>query len=418
MLERLREQKNLVIGIAIGVVILGAGGYYAYSKKKTAGVDHSAHQAAIGNMSVSGDKVTMDATARQLAGVQVAPVQNRALNKEIRTTGKIAVNDGNKALLTSRVEGRVDAVYISAEGEYVAPGQAIASVYSPTYVAAQEEYLLALDNVQKLKDAGPDMAKVNQRLLEAARRKLQVLGIPDGDVAHLGHTRQAQTQVTIRAQFGGTVTEKFLQPGAFVMPGEKLFALTNLSTVWVNVDIYERDLGAVKIGQEVVITSPAYPGQTFSGSIAFISPMLDDATRAVKVRVEMANPANLLKPNMLVSAVVRTPLAEGLIIPSSSYLDTGTRKVVYVVQDENTFVKRDVVIGQEAEGYVQVLSGLKAGETVVTAAAFLIDSQTQLGGFGSHAGHGGPKTDAASVAPVTGTTPPATGGKQDSHAGH
>jgi len=417
MLERLREQKNLALGVAVGVLLLGAGGYYAYSKKKPAAVDHSAHQAAVGSMAVSGDKVTMDATARQLAGVQVAPVSLRQLNKEIRTTGKIAVNDGNRSFLTSRVEGRVDAVYINAEGEYVEPGQAVASVYSPTFVAAQEEYLLALDNVQKLKNAGPEMGRVNERLLVAARRKMQVLGIPDGDIEHLAHTRQAKTQVTIRAQFGGTVTEKLLQPGAFVMPGEKLFALTDLSTVWVNVDVYERDLGAVKVGQEVQITSPAYPGETFNGTVSFISPTLDDATRAVKVRVELGNPVNKLKPNMFVAAVVRMPLDESLVIPVSSYLDTGTRKVVYVAESENTFVKREVVVGQEAGGYIQVLSGLKAGEQVVTAASFLIDSQTQLGGFGSHAGHGG-----ASAAPATGTGTPATAAPavntQSNHAGH
>ncbi len=152
------------------------------------------------------------------------------------------------------------------------------------------------------------------------------------------------------------------------------------------------------------MTSGAYPGETFNGQVTFINPVLDDATRTVKVRVEMANPGGRLKPNMFVNANVQLPLGESLVIPESSLLDSGSRKIVFVAQSEDTFVKRDVVIGQHADGYVQVLSGLQPGETVVTAATFLIDSQTKLGSFGSHAGHGG-----GGAAKETSTPVPASG---------
>jgi len=332
-----------------------------------------------------GDTVTLDAKARQLAGVQTAQAEVKALSKDIKTTGKIAMNESGRTYITSRVEGRVDELYVSADGETIGEGQAIASVYSPTYIAAQEEYLLASESVQKLKGAGKDVVQINNRLLEAARRKLQLLGVSDEAVAQLEQTRQANDHMTIYAQFGGTVLEKLLLPGAYIMPGEKLYSLSDLSTVWMYADLYEKDLADIKVGQPVTVTSNAYPGEVFNGQVTFINPILDDSSRTVKVRVAMGNPGGRLKPNLFVNADISIPLGEKLVVPESSLLDTGTRKVVFVAQGEDTFVKRDVVIGKEADGYIQILSGLAPGEVVVTAATFLIDSQTQLGS-GSMAG--------------------------------
>ena len=205
----------------------------------------------------------------------------------------------------------------------------------------------------------------------------------------------------VRAPFGGTVTERQTLPGAYIMPGDKMFTLADLSTVWMVADIYERDIAGVRPGQVVSVTSVSYPGETFTGTVTFINPIVDDATRAVKVRVSMPNADGRLKPNMFVNAVIRTPLGEGLVIPASALLDTGDHKLVYVAGDANTFVKREITIGQEAEGFIQVLSGLQPNETVVTAATFLIDSQTQLGVYGSHAGHGaGGKASAPGAAPA------------------
>lgn len=425
MLEKLDAKKKILIGVAAGVLAVGSVGYYNYAHKQqpTTVVDHS-KMAGMGN-AVTGEMVKLDAKGQQLAGVQTAGVLKKALNKEIKTTGKVALNDSSRAYITSRVEGRVEELYVTTEGEYISQGQAIASVYSPTYIAAQEEYLLALDSVQKLKGAGKDVVQINNRLLQAARRKLQLLNIPDGEIAHLEHTRQANNYMTIYAQFGGTVMEKQLLAGAFIMPGDKLYTVSDLSTVWMYADLYEKDIAGVQIGQEVSVTSGAYPGEIFSGRVTFINPVLDDATRTVKVRVEMGNPGGKLKPNLFVNAAVNVPLAESLVIPISSLLDTGTRKIVFVTQDAETFVKKDIVTGLEADGYIQVLSGLQPGDTVVTAATFLIDSQTQLGQFGSHAGHGGSKPSGATsatnsskpAAPATATTGSAPAGDHSGHTG-
>jgi len=386
VIERFGGKKKLIIGVTAGVLIVGSVGYYTYIHQKPAVVmDHSAHQMGAMPIMAMGDTVTLDAKARQLAGVQTAQAAVKALSKDIKTTGKIAMNESGRTYITSRVEGRIDELYVSADGETIAEGQAIASVYSPTYIAAQEEYLLALESVQKLKGAGANVVQINNRLLEAARRKLYLLGVSEEAISQLEQTRQAKDHMTIYAQFGGTVLEKLLLPGAYIMPGEKLYSLSDLSTVWMYADLYEKDLADIKVGQPVTVTSNAYPGETFKGQVTFINPILDDSSRTVKVRVAMGNPGGRLKPNLFVNVAINTPLGETLVVPESSLLDTGTRKVVFVAQGEDTFVKRDVVIGKEADGYIQILSGLAPGDVVVTAATFLIDSQTQLGS-GSMAG--------------------------------
>jgi len=386
MIERVGGKKKLIIGVTAGLLIAGGAGYYTYIHNKPATtMDHSAHQTGKAPIMAMGDTVTLDAKARQLAGVQTAQATVKALSKDIKTTGKIAMNESGRTYITSRVEGRVDELYVSADGETITQGQAIASVYSPTYIAAQEEYLLATQSVQKLKGAGKDVVQINNGLLAASRRKLQLLGVSDEAISQLAQTGQANDHMTIYAQFGGTVLEKLVLPGTYIMPGEKLYNLSDLSNVWMYADIYEKDLAGVQIGQPVTVTSGAYPGETFNGQVTFINPVLDDSSRTVKVRVAMGNPGGRLKPNLFVNAAISVPLGEKLVVPESSLLDTGTRKVVYVVQGEDTFVKRDVVIGKEADGYIQILSGLAPGDVVVTAATFLIDSQTQLGS-GSMAG--------------------------------
>ncbi|WP_110953794.1 efflux RND transporter periplasmic adaptor subunit [Anaerosinus massiliensis] len=419
MIKELSRKKKLIIGVTAGVLVAGSAGYYAYRQQQPAAMmDHSGHQMSGSSVMAMGDTVTLDAKARQLAGVQTVQVAMKPLIKNIKTTGKIAMNETGRTYITSRVEGRIDQLYVAAEGDVIAAGQAIASVYSPTYIAAQEEYLLAMRSVEKLKNAGKDVVQINNQLLESARRKLQLLGVSEDQIYQLEQTGQANDNMTVYAQFGGTVLEKLLLPGAYIMPGEKLYSLSDLSTVWMYVDIYEKDLADIQIGQPVVVTNGAYPGETFNGQVSFINPILDDATRTVKVRVNMINDSGKLKPNMFVNADIQIPLGESIAIPESSILDTGDRTIVFVAQSEDTFVKRDVVVGKEAEGDVQILSGLQPGETVVTAATFLIDSQTKLGNFGSHAGHGGHDggENAKQAEPMS-TPSTAVGNEHSNHGG-
>lgn len=416
------KKKWLAIAVIAAVVAGGAYGYYQYHNKYKAASQAGQHVQS-GVMTMEGNTVMLDAKARALAGVQTAPAAKRSLSKEIRTTGKIVVNEGNKSIVASRIEGRIDELYIVAEGQYVEAGEVIASVYSPDLIAAQEEYLLTLDSVQKMRGASKDIVQANNRLLQAAKRKLELLGVSDGDIEHLAHTRQTTTHSVIRSTAGGVVTEKNALTGMYIMRGDKLFGLTDLSTVWMYADIYEKDIGGVAVGQEVFVSVHSYPGEQFAGRVIFINPMVDDTTRTIKVRVALDNASGRLKPNMFVTAGIIAPLGEQLVIPVSALLDTGISKVVYVVQSEDTFVQREIVIGQETEGFIQVLSGLQAGETVVTQAAFLIDSQTKLGALGGHGSHGGASGSTSPAqtpakAPTAPTAPQAPVSGKSEHSGH
>ncbi|MDR1933470.1 MAG: efflux RND transporter periplasmic adaptor subunit [Spirochaetales bacterium] len=380
----------IVIGLLMSVI--GCGN----STEKPA-ADHtgentaSAHDAPASGSAIvtNGDTVTMNTRARQVSGVQTARAAVRNLTKDIRTTGKVTMNENGRRYITSRVEGRLEKLYVASEGEYIAPGQILADLYSPAYIAAQEEYLLALGNAETFRDSDPAIDGVNVNLIEAARRKLELLNVPERNIRELRQNGKSNDLMPLYAQFGGTVIERNVLPGGYIKPGDRLFSLTDLSSVWIHMDIYEKDLASVKTGQSAIITSQAYPGETFSGKVVFISPVLDDASRTVRVRVELNNREGKLKPNMFVNAAISVPLGSGLVIPESAILDSGEEQIVYVETEENTFVRRKVVAGQNARGYVRIRGGLEEGDIVVTAAAFLIDSQTKLGGFAGHGGHGG-----------------------------
>lgn len=399
MSEKNKEKPAVGIGAVILLLLAGGGiGFYVYASNRAGMVmpestamdmNGSAETAASAAVVTKGDTVTLNERARRTAGVQTARAAIRNLTKDIRTTGKAAMNETRRAYITSRVEGRIEALHISAEGEYINPGQIIAHVYSPAYAAAQEEYLHALENRERFGAAGETVSGANDALTNAARRKLQLLNVAESDIQALERTKKAQELMPVYAQFGGTVIERLALPGAYIRSGDRLFNLSSLSSVWINADIYEKDIAHVRVNQDAEITSPAYPGETFIGKVAFISPVLDDTTRTVRVRVELDNPEGKLRPNMFVNAAIKVPLGESVVIPETALLDSGDTQVVFLAQNDRTFVRREVAAGYYANGYVQIKRGVEAGDYVVSAAAFLIDSQTKLGDFSSHGGHGG-----------------------------
>jgi Cu(I)/Ag(I) efflux system membrane fusion protein len=401
MSGNVKKSKKPFIVFGIFLLIAGGFGYYYFIQKPknipmmnsaAPGMGMPDHTAPI---TVKDDTVTLSERARQVAGVQTTRVRVRELVKDIKTTGKVVMNETSRSYITSRIEGRVDELHIFAEGEFINAGQLIAHIYSPSYIAAQEEYLYALENRERFGNGGGDATGANDAIIAAARRKLELLNAAGNDIRRLELTRKAQELMPVYAQFGGTVIERLVLPGAYIQSGDRLFNLTNLSSVWINTDIYEKDIAAVQINHDALITSQAYPGEVFNGKVVFISPVLDDATRTIRVRVRLDNREGKLRPNMFVNVAIKVPLGESLIVPESAVLDSGETQTVFIAQNEGTFKRRDVVAGQYVNGYVQILSGLESDDTVVSAAAFLIDSQTKLGGFSSHGGHGGGQTGAA-----------------------
>jgi Cu(I)/Ag(I) efflux system membrane fusion protein len=244
------------------------------------------------------------------APLETEPVAYRALAREIRTVGKLDYNERGVAYITARVAGRVDRLYADFTGIQVKAGDHLADIYSPELYTAQSELLLALDSSEKAQPGrrllAGDLARGN---LEAARTKLRLWGITSEQLAEIEHSHKTRTHLTIYAPIGGIVIEKAVREGQYVKEGDLLYRVADPDPIWLYLDIYEYDLGWVRYGQAVDVTVEAYPGETFHGTVTFIEPFLDDRTRTVKVRVNLANPDRRLKPAMYASAVIRVGLS-------------------------------------------------------------------------------------------------------------
>jgi Cu(I)/Ag(I) efflux system membrane fusion protein len=293
-----------------------------------------------------------------------------------------------------RFEGWIERLHVNTTGQAVARGQPLMEVYSPDLVTAQEEYLIALRAVAELQSSGPQAQALMQRLAEAALRRLRNWEISEAELQALQQEGRPRRLLTYRSAASGVVLQKPGVAGMRFMPGEVLFEIADLSSVWVLADVFEQELGLVRVGQEAKLRIAAYPGKSFSGKVVFIYPTLDPATRTARVRMELPNPGLLLKPAMYgeVELAAGDARARVLAIPDSAVLDSGTRQAVLVRRGEGLFEPRTVKLGMRADGYIEVLEGLEAGEQVVVRANFLIDAESNLKAafesFGGHAGHG------------------------------
>lgn len=399
--------------------------------------------------------------ARAMASVETAPVQRRKMTREFRVVGKVRYNETALANITTRVEGYVERLFVDYTGIEVNPGDHLVEIYSPDLLVAQQELLIALDSER------------NPSLVASARRKLLLWGLTPGQVDDLVRDKKISDRITLFSPIRGTVTEKMVVQKAMVKPGEVLYRLANLASVWVYLDLYESELPWVQYGQMVEIKSEAMPGQSFSGRVWFINPVLNEETRTVNVLLNVNNTARTLKPGMYVSAVIRAELlADGkpaptgvegqwtcpmhplvlqpqagacpvckmtlvqipdtrdrtqpegaplpLVIPISAVLDSGVRKLVYVEKDQGRFIPVEIVTGPRGDDSYPVLSGLNEGDKVVTRGNFLLDSQFQIRGLPSlfyredQAAVAGHQQGGTAPPPA----PPAGGAKPQAHDQH
>ncbi len=374
----------------------------------------------------------LDARAQTLAQVKTERIEFRYLMKEISTVGQMDYDERKVSYVAAWIPGRIDKLFVDFTGDQVKKGDALIQIYSPNLVTTQEEYLLALETLERIKDSpDPQTIKSAESLVESARQRLLLWGISEKQIDDLKSSGHASTHMIIPAPSGGTVIHKNAFEGKYVKEGENLFQITDLSNLWMQADIYESDLAMIQLGQSVIIHTEAYPDDIFKGTIVFIDPFLDPKTRTVKLRVDVPNPGFRLKPGMFVDAYINVHIHEGirtaekviytcpmhpeviaeepgdcpicgmelvrkeqapagtvLAIPRSAVLDTGTRKIVYVERDAGVYIPHEIEIGPEATGVVDgqkkrfyaVLAGLSEGMKVVTHANFLIDSQSQITG--------------------------------------
>ncbi len=324
--------------------------------------------------------VNLSPDALRAAGVATAPVLRGDLVHETRAVGTVAADETRLVHVAARVGGRVERLYANYTGEAVRRGAPLYDLYSPELVATQREYLLALENRERLAGAGGDAAASAESLLGATRDRLRLWGVGAAAVRALQRSKKADLALTFTSPISGTVLQKSVVAGQYVQEGTDLYLLADFSNVWLVAQVYEADLGTLRVGLAATVQVNTYPGRPFAGRIAFIEPVIDRETRTGRVRIELSNPRGELKPGMFGNAILRVPLGHTLSVLKSAVIDTGTRQIVYVETAPGSFTPREVKVGSTAGDRVQIREGLSERENVVAAASFLLDSQAQLSG--------------------------------------
>jgi len=325
----------------------------------------------------------------QLIGVRTAAAAYHVVDRQIRTVGKVEPDETQLAFVNTKVAGWVKKLYIDYTGQNVVKGQPLLSIYSPDLVSAQDEYLLALraKAAASAKEGLEDVTASQQSLIESAKRRLVLWDITEDQIMELEKSGKPQTDITLHAPLDGIVLEKMVLEGTYVQPGMNLYRIADLSHVWIIADIYEYEAPLVKVGQEARVSFAYEPGESFTATVNYVYPVLDPTTRTIKVRLAAKNPHLKLKPDMFANVAITVISGKRLAIPTEAVLDSGLRKIVYVEKKPGVYEMRDVKLGVSGERYVEVLSGIRKGEKVVTSGNFLIDSESQLRSGPGGGGH-------------------------------
>ncbi len=323
--------------------------------------------------------VTLPPDKQVLAGVRTALVERKPLVRDIRSTAQIVADETKIAHVHVKVAGYINRVYVDFVGQLVTKGQPLFTLYSPDLVSAEEEYLIAKKGNASLRSAPfLEISDGAQSLLESSRQRLKLWDISDDQIKELDKTGKVSKDLTFYSPITGFVTDRKVFPQTSVNPDTELYTVSDLSTVWANVDIYEYEVPFVRLGQQVSLTMSYYPGKKYTGKISYIYPTVDPQSRTVKVRVQLPNPRFDLKPQMFADAQLRVDYGTKVLIPQEAVLDSGLDQRVFVVHPGGMFEPRKVTLGPVMDGNVAVLTGLKAGETIVVSGNFLIDSESGL----------------------------------------
>jgi Cu(I)/Ag(I) efflux system membrane fusion protein len=431
-----RKQVLISAGIvgAAGVVLAAFAARGSAGGKGAGGMgghDHAAMLAA------GGDElrpVRLDPEGARRIGITFAEVEFGPLLGTVRVVGAVSYDETRLVDVSPRVEGWAERLYVDFTGAPVRRGEPLLALYSPVLVAAQEELILARRLADETADQGGRAAENARALLESARRRLAYWEIAPDQIAAIEKSGVPERALVLRSPASGLVVEKNVVQGSRIMPGTSLYRIADLSRVWVEGEVFEKELGRVRLGQKARVTFDAYPGRTYEGTVTYVYPTLSPETRTGRIRVELANSDLQLKPGMYANLAFEAPIHhEGLHIPRSAVLTTGTRSVVFVRSADGALRPREIKIGLAAGDHVEVLSGLEAGEVVVASANFLVDAEANLGmaldgvervemggAAGGHEGHGASALPKAPAAPSghEGNTPPAPAPAAAAHSGH
>ncbi|NOX89362.1 MAG: efflux RND transporter periplasmic adaptor subunit [Calditrichaeota bacterium] len=329
----------------------------------------------------AGGTIRIDPVTVQNMGVRTAKVQKVDFYHVVRTVGYIDYDERKLYTINNKISGWIEKLYVNYTGKLVKKGQPLLEIYSPELVTTQEEYLLALKNLQAVKNSNmPEIRQSAEELLKASVKRLLYWDIPQEDINSLKDTRQVKKTMTLYSPYKGFVIHKNAVEGTHIKEGQDLYRIADLSNVWVQVSIYDNELPWIKVGGRAEINLSYMPEKTFEGKITYVYPYLDKKARDVKVRLEFANPNYELKPGMYANIIIKAdPIKDALVIPTEAVIRSGKRNLVFIARGNGRFEPREVRIAEEnEEGQIRILSGLFAGEKVVTSAQFMLDSESRL----------------------------------------
>jgi Cu(I)/Ag(I) efflux system membrane fusion protein len=328
-----------------------------------------------GDEAINGKTIKVSLDRVQRSGVRTEPVQARVLERPVRAVGTVAIDERRATIVTMRSDGYVEDLFVNTTGQHVRAGDPLFRIYSSQIQQAQIDFLVAIRSMQR-----GTIASDTERQLEGAMQRLRNLAVPESRIREVRETGVNPRTLDWPAPADGTVTVKRIINGQRVVAGDELYRIVDLSNIWVIADVAEGDLADIKLGTRASVTFRAYRSQPIEGVVTFIYPEMRTETRTVRVRIEIANPDERLKPDMYADVVFhadadRSPVAT---VPNGAIIDNGTRQIVLVAKGEGRFEPRPVKLGRRGDGHVEIVEGLRQGEEVVTTATFLIDAESNL----------------------------------------
>jgi len=388
-----------LLGVVVSVAVIAGVSRYGYGKARPAsaaqmpadmpGMDMSTTSRPASPLPVPSAlpsgyaSINVSQDVQQRIGVTVGKVQQTPLTMTIRAVGIVRPDETRVAHVHLKTEGWVEKLFISYNGQKVRAGEPMLSIYSPTFFAAQREFLSAL----RVAKSGLDSEADQQTVVDTARRRLELWDIPKDEISKLEETGNPGNSLLLRSPISGTVLQKSAFAGQYVTLQDDLFVVADLSTVWMQAKIFQYELAHVAVGMPATVSFPASSQRTLIGKVVFIDPVVDEMSRSVQVRIELPNPSGALLPGMFGDVVISHAMGSGLTIPASAVIRTGERDIVFRVESDGRFAPVEVKISptQFADRF-ELLQGLNAGDEVVTSGNFLIDSESRLeAGAGSMA---------------------------------
>jgi multidrug efflux pump subunit AcrA (membrane-fusion protein) len=316
---------------------------------------------------------------RQLIGLKFATVVKRDVSDRLEATGNIEADEQLQGYVQVRFAGWIERVFANTTYQYVRRGRPLFTIYSPDLVSTENEYLLAIDARKRVKDSPfADVTTDAASLVDSAAERLRLWGVSPHEIARLERERTVRHAIEIDSPMSGYVVERNALPNLYVQPDTRLFAITDLSKVWIYAAVFQNEIGKVHPGDRATVTVDAYPGMNFEGRVDFIWPQIDPTTRTAKVRCEFVNPTGKLLPGMYAHVALELPMGRQTVIPDAAVLRTGTHNVAFIDRGDGYLTPAEVELGPHVAEEFIVLKGLAPGQRIVGSANFLIDSESQL----------------------------------------